>query len=396
MEQMQFSAVVLLTLLLLKLLLMPHKVVMNRVVGRARWLMTIGIALLDLHFLLQYTLRLRAMGVTQAVMLNLLLFIPSSWTISLAVLYLQRQGQISHFNKMLGGIVWAVALLLIGIAATIDGKPLFSDTRELHWAEVAVSIFYLAMQGYYSWNHYTNLRSMRLALQNYYDHDMDGMLVWMKFSILVLMVLAMMVPLLIFVERQELAIFGILFFVGIFYLVDTFCNYMVSSAPKKMERAEASENEAFTDPSKRRDKDTLSPTLSEEGEKCSPYSNLSEGEETSTPTRSLSLSTVHTSLVQKWIDRGGYRHSGLTMPAAAKEIGIPRYLLSAWLKQQGCTYAAWMTDLRIDEAKRVITEHPDWNNEAIANHCGFSDRTYFQKKFKEKTGLSPAEFIPRH
>ena len=80
------------------------------------------------------------------------------------------------------------------------------------------------------------------------------------------------------------------------------------------------------------------------------------------------------------------------MPAATEEIGIPRYQLSAWIKQQELTYATWMTNLRIDEAKRVIKDHPQWTNESIAQHCGFSDRSYFQKKFKEQTGLSPSEY----
>ena len=52
-----------------------------------------------------------------------------------------------------------------------------------------------------------------------------------------------------------------------------------------------------------------------------------------------------------------------------------------------------MTNLRIEEAKRVIREHPEWSNETVAQHCGFADRSYFQKKFKEKTGITPAEFI---
>ena len=30
-----------------------------------------------------------------------------------------------------------------------------------------------------------------------------------------------------------------------------------------------------------------------------------------------------------------------------------------------------MTTLRIEEAKRVLLEHPDWTNEAVADHCGF-------------------------
>ena len=57
------------------------------------------------------------------------------------------------------------------------------------------------------------------------------------------------------------------------------------------------------------------------------------------------------------------------------------------------TYASWMNELRIEEAKRTMREHPDWNNEAVAQHCGFSDRTYFQRKFKEATGQTPAEYL---
>ena len=384
MAQMQFSAVILLTLLLLKLLLIPNKVTLNAVMGRARWLMTIGIALLDVQFLLQYTLGLRAMGVTQAVLVNLLLFIPCSWTISLAIITLQGQGNVSRIDKLVGGVTWAFAILLLGIAAAIDGQPLMSDSPELHYTEITVSIIYLTMQGHYAYRLTANLRAMRLDLQNYYDHDMDYMLVWMKYSTIVLGILATMVPLLIFIQRQELAIFALLFFVGIFYLVDTFCNYMISSAPRKMARAEESEKGIVN---------------SEKFAAATPLANDTEAEADSSLSTSpsshnkdSSISTVHSSLIHKWIERGGFRHSGLTMPAAAEEIGIPRYQLSVWLREQSLTYAAWMTDLRIDEAKRIIKEHPQWTNEAIAQHCGFSDRSYFQKKFKEATGLSPVEY----
>ena len=170
MEEMQFSAIVLLTLLLLKLLLLPHKVTLNTVVDRSRWLMIIGITLLDLQFLLQYTLGLRAMGVTQAVLLNLLLFIPCSWIISLAIIYLQRQGELKGGDRLVGGVTWALAILLLGIAAAIDGQPLLSDSPKLHYAEITVSFLYLAMQGHYSWRLLTNLKAMQLDLQNYYSY----------------------------------------------------------------------------------------------------------------------------------------------------------------------------------------------------------------------------------
>jgi AraC-like DNA-binding protein len=194
----------------------------------------------------------------------------------------------------------------------------------------------------------------------------------MQFSILVLMVLAMMVPLLIFVESKGLAIFGISFFFGIFYLVDSFSNYVVSSAPKRMQEAEDSEKET-------EDNEIIAAAI--------------EGNEEAKAEVDSSLFTLHSSLIDRWIEKGGHLQVGLKLPHAAEAIGIPQYQLSTWLKHQGLTYASWMTDLRIDEAKRMLKKHPEWSNETIALHCGFSDRTYFQKKFKEKTGLSPAEYI---
>ena len=56
------------------------------------------------------------------------------------------------------------------------------------------------------------------------------------------------------------------------------------------------------------------------------------------------------------------------------------------------SFTRWMTTLRIEEAKRVLLEHPDWTNEAVADHCGFS-RAYFQKIFKQETGMAPSAFI---
>lgn len=365
MEITQFAAIVVLTLLLMKLLLLPRKVTVNPVVGKARWLMAVGIAMLDLQFVLQFTLGLRAMGVTQAVLVNLLLFIPCSWTISLAIICLQKQGRFTRVDKWLGGVIWAVSIALLGTAAAIDGQPLFSDTPELHTAEVIVSGLYFLLQCHYSSSHYKNMAAMRRTLQDYYDRDMDGMLLWMQLSMLVLMVLAIMVPMLIFVQSQSLAVFSLVFFGGIFFLVDSFCGYVVSSSPRKVEKAEKAEKDKST------------------------------AEASSTPSTlniPLSANSVLSNSIKRWIKEGGYRHNGLTMPAAADAIGVPRYQLSAWLRQHDLTYAAWMNELRIDEAKHVIKMHPEWNNESIANHCGFSDRTYFQKKFKEKTGLSPAEY----
>ena len=65
MEQMQFSAIVLMTLLTLALVfLIPKWKSWDPIINKARRLMACASALLALQFVLQYTLGLRAMGVT--------------------------------------------------------------------------------------------------------------------------------------------------------------------------------------------------------------------------------------------------------------------------------------------------------------------------------------------
>lgn len=363
MKEMQFVALVLMTLLTMKLLVLPRRAASSTSLSRARWLMAGGTALLGVQFLLQYRLGLRDMGVTQAVMLNLFLFIPASWLMQMAVIYLQRQGRIWLGDKLVGIIAWVIVIVLLGVAAAIDGQPFLSDTPQLRIAEVVASFCYLVMQGYYTWRQLSNLRAMRSALANYYDLDTDGLLRWMQFSIFILVILAMMVPLLIFAPDYVLALFGVMCFVGIFYLVDSFCLYVVSSAPQKVMEAEQNEDESEL-----------------------------EDQENNYMVSNEALQRVEKA-VEQWTASGGHLKNGLKLPNAAEEMHIPRYLLSVWLKQSGHHYSEWLTQLRIDEAKRVLREHPEWSNEAVAQHCGFSDRSYFQKKFKEATGLTPTQFL---
>jgi AraC-like DNA-binding protein len=370
MEQMQFTAIVLMTLLTLKLLLLPVKAMRNVVVNRSRWLFVASMVILILQFLLQYTLHLRAMGVTQAVMLNLVMFVPAAWLMTLAILCLQRQGQINSFDRWVGPVTWVVVMLLLGGAVLISGKPLPVDTPEMRWAEIISSVCFAAMLGYFAWRHLRNLRAMRRSLQNYYDRDMDGMLRWMRWSVIILPIMGLMVPVLIFVPNILLAIFAMMLFGGIFYLVDCFCIYVVSSAPAKVREAEENEQQ-------------------EEQEK------VADQVQESTCMSPTTLQRVGHA-VERWKENGGHLQGGLKLPNAASAIGVPQYLLSNWLRQQNLKYNEWITDLRIEEAKHMLTEHPDWSNEAVALHCGFTDRSYFQRKFKEKTGLSPSDFIGLH
>ena len=164
-----------------------------------------------------------------------------------------------------------------------------------------------------------------------------------------------------------MALFGTFFFAGIFYLVDSFCLYAVSAIPARVMEAEQSQDEIVEEEG--RSEHNSEKTVSDEA-----------------------LQRVEHAVAQ-WTAAGGHLKSGLKLPGAAEEMQIPRYLLSIWMKQSGRHYSEWLAELRIEEAKRTLRDHPEWSNEAVAQHCGFSDRCYFQKVFKDMTGLTPAQFL---
>ena len=377
-QMMQFTAVVLMLLLTVKLLFLRGRHIKSRQARQARRLMTGGTALLALHFALQLTMGLRLMGVTQSVMLNLAMLIPASYLFARAVLLLQRHGELSLTDQWTGPAVWMVTMAMLAVAALTDGQPLLSDTLELRMAEKAGAVLYMLMQGYYTWRHSSSLVAMRHALSDYYDRDTDGMLRWMQYSIIGLMLLALMVPMAIFSTGTWMLIIAFAIYFFLFYLVDSFCFYLVSPAPERVQAAEQNATEV-------------------KEEACREQAAMSshKGTEEGTDAALLSPEVTHEveQAVEAWLARGGYRQTGLLQPQAAQDIGISRYRLTAWLHQRGVKYTEWMAQLRVEEAKRTIAAHPDWSNDTVAQHCGFADRTVLQRTFKKIEGITPQKYL---
>ena len=394
-QMMQFTAVVLMLLLTAKLLFLRERRIKSRQARQARRLMTGGTMLLALHFALQLTMGLRLMGVTQSVMLNLAMLIPASYFFARAVLLLtssssvatrqneqvllrsllrplQRHGELSLTDQWTGPTVWMVTMAMLAVAALTDGQPLLSDTLELRMAEKAGAVLYMLMQGYYTWRHSASLVAMRHALSDYYDRDTDGMLRWMQYSIIGLMLLALMVPMAIFGTGTWMLIIAFAIYFFLFYLVDSFCFYLVSPAPERMEAAERNAAEVEE----------------EEHLEHTEIKNLNN-----TAMLSPEVMSEVESAVEAWKERGGYCQTGLLQPMAAQDIGISRYRLTAWLHQRGVKYTEWMAQLRVEEAKRTIAAHPDWGNDAVAQHCGFADRTVLQRTFKKIEGITPQKYL---
>lgn len=374
-QMMQFTAVVLMLLLTIKLLFLRKRRIKSRQARQARWLMTTGTALLFLHFAIQLKTGLRVMGITQSVMLNLAMLIPASYLFARAILLLQRRGQLSLADRWTGPAVWTVTMAMLAVAALTDDQPLLSDTLQLRLAERTGAVLYMLMQGYYTWRHSVSLVAMHRALHDYYDRDTDGMLRWMQYSIVGLMLLALMVPVAIFSSGPGMLAVAFAVYFLMFYLVDSFCFYLTSPAPERMQAAEQNAAEV------------------EEELKSLNNEKLTDAGTAYAAVLSPEVMSEVEQAVEAWKARGGYCQTGLLQPIAAQAIGISRYRLTAWLHQQGLKYTEWIAQLRVEEAKRTIVAHPDWSNDAVAQHCGFTDRTVLQRTFKRIEGITPQKYL---
>ena len=69
------------------------------------------------------------------------------------------------------------------------------------------------------------------------------------------------------------------------------------------------------------------------------------------------------------------------------------YLSQLINTEYGCSFFQWVNDLRIKEAKRLMTEQPDCKIQDFAERCGFSSRRVFTQVFTHKTGQTPTEWL---
>ena len=363
-EHMQFAAVTLMTLMAVALAIwMPKRVSDDCVVNRSRWLMVAGLVLIATQFLVQFIYGFRAMGVTQAVFVNILFFIPCSWLIALSLLNLQRQGRLSRTEWAAGPVTLVVAATVMLLGASTD-DALLTDTPQMRNAEWLASIFYGVMQLLFTWRHIVELRRMYQALSNYYDQQGPS-LRWLFFSIIAMSILALMIPILIYTSGLPLSIYALFCFFSLFYMWFQFVGFIRTSAAIRMREAE--ENEETT----------------------------VKSEKTADTTETVSTEDLaHVAeAAGKWIADGRHLRTGIVIKVAAQEMGIAREQLTAWLATTPQKeYRPWITFHRIEAAKRMMQQHRDWSNETVAQQCGFSTRNYFQEVFKKQEGMTPSRY----
>lgn len=83
----------------------------------------------------------------------------------------------------------------------------------------------------------------------------------------------------------------------------------------------------------------------------------------------------------------------ITLDSVVENIAFSKtYLKTLFRKKTGTTIIKYLTSLRIDRAKQLLSEGSSTVSE-ISVLCGFSTVHYFSNTFKKETGMTPTEYV---
>lgn len=108
-------------------------------------------------------------------------------------------------------------------------------------------------------------------------------------------------------------------------------------------------------------------------------------------------------LVQKITDSlirdKSYKDMDFSLSVLAANLSVPKYRISqAFNMYSSVSFSAFVNDLRIREARRMLTDknYQHYKLEAIGQEVGFRNKVSFYQNFKKIVGESPGEFRDRN
>ena len=82
----------------------------------------------------------------------------------------------------------------------------------------------------------------------------------------------------------------------------------------------------------------------------------------------------------------------ISLDTISEHTGMSTFYLSKLFKEEkGITFINFITNLRLDEAQKLLKE-TDLSIKEITAHVGYNDQNYFSRIFRNKFGISPSEF----
>ena len=214
-------------------------------------------------------------------------------------------------------------------------------------------------------------------LENYYDEDESHKIKWVRFCYVISMltnifILVYLCLYLLLDYKMEVAsLYTVWYLVYMLYLTSNFISFIGSHKLVL---------DAFAHP-------TLSGKdikIRREGRKAAQM--------TPTAPRANDEARLEKAL-EKWVEDKNYRKYDKSREEIAAELKTSKeYLHHYFMTKVGIDFKTWRTQLRVEDAKKMLIENRALSTNIIAEMCGFSDRSNFHRQFVKIVGCSPKEW----
>ena len=353
---------VMLVLALVLLMSRWHMKATSRSYEVSRWLLIVALALYVIHYLLQMIFGFRASGEDAGALVNMVFYLPVAFLLTCATLRISAgQKYLRRFVRV-GATGTAVVLALFAVGLSVYGN------LHMPWVLRVIEVIYVMMIAFFIFNPGGELRRMNRKIEDETADDQTPYRLYMRSSTVLLYVMGLIGAMSVF---STVAVFSVaLFFLLalIFYVVSFLAlGFHVQPVSDIVD----DENKDTANG------DTMGDATATDG---------------TTPRLSPEVTSQITAAIAQWRQAKGYGAQNLTIITTAERLGIPKRQLTQYLTEhEGSTFRVWLSNIRIEEAKRMLSE-ANYSIESIAESCGFSSVSWMREKFKASTGMTPAEW----
>ena len=329
----------------------------NKRYERSRWMIVGALIGLAIQYVLQMTFGFRAMHDDLGAVINILLYTPCFSLISIGIYNIETTR--ANLRKMIlicSGI-YAAIIVVFCVGICLHHSLYIREGLYLMLTLFCVSVFYCI---------YMIIQEMirrKNMLETMAATDLLPYVRYSRASVIILWLAVLAMPVAIF-STTLLYIVGPAVLLALLFFNLTFIALGNSYIPTEelLDKEEESQRCG--------------------GVKEKPLQQLSEERR----------NFIQNSLDQ-WCMDLGYKDCNVNMLTLSRTLCISKNELSLFFDQcLHSNFRIWLSEIRLNAAKKMMLEYPDYSNDIISAECGFSCRTHLYRIFKTKEGCSPTEW----
>lgn len=344
----------------------------NRRYEWSRWMIFAALLFMAVHFFLQMYFGFRATDEDVGAVINVLVYLPCFTLFSMAIYNIEATHTKRRKMNLICAAVYAAMLAAFAVGYSFSGSLNIGA-----WLYVMLALFFGNIV-YCIYMIIIEMNKRKKLLETMTATDMLPFIRYAHASIAMLSLIAISMPFAILSTKSLYIIGPVGLLVLLFFIVNfvAFGNCYVPT--EELLDRERGNGETDDD-----EQTTAENCASQSAADC----------EQSAQRLSAERSAFIQAALDKWCADMGYKDSSVNMLTLSHSLDINKNELSQFFSQcQNTTFRIWLSEIRINAAKKMMKEFPDYNNDIISAECGFSSRSYLYRIFKEKEGCTPVEW----